>query len=319
LIQFVQSGGFVAFRRNQILAASEPRSVFDLFFTNLLRLYKNLGSLLAGADTHGSGALQPRYERSGGTAKATLDLMVGELGLCPGHPAKNSRADSYRFVNSPITRDQVNANLQRARCRLWPFGVHKMKLRSNIDFIVYAVRQAKKAEAYGFTRNEACRNLKTALHQYWQNKEMGMHSQAHRERIPLSEAAANRIDEPIQVEHAVPQQVIVDRLMDMRPLTKKRVKELLIRLFRVLRVTKSEHDRLNATGLRSAMPDDWDGINPFARYDAAGIVYPRDLISTKDAGLAYNKPSSRKAWGVGAIIVGLALFAVCIYVFGIGD
>ena len=29
--------------------------------------------------------------------------MVGEPGLCPGHPAKNPGADSFRFIYSPIT------------------------------------------------------------------------------------------------------------------------------------------------------------------------------------------------------------------------
>jgi hypothetical protein len=30
--------------------------------------------------------------------------MVGEPGLCPGHPAKNPGAVLCRFTNSPITR-----------------------------------------------------------------------------------------------------------------------------------------------------------------------------------------------------------------------
>ena len=37
---------------------------------------------------------------------------------------------------------------------------------SHLEFIVSAIQQAREAEAFGFTRNESCRNLKTALHQY---------------------------------------------------------------------------------------------------------------------------------------------------------
>ena len=38
-----------------------------------------------------------------GTTKTyRLDLMVGELGLCPGLPAKNPRTVFRRFTNSPI-------------------------------------------------------------------------------------------------------------------------------------------------------------------------------------------------------------------------
>lgn len=52
-----------------------------------------------------------------------------------------------------------------------------MKNKTNIDFIAFAVKQANEAQKFGFTRNECCRNLKAALHQYWQNKTLGMHSQ----------------------------------------------------------------------------------------------------------------------------------------------
>ncbi|MDD9907543.1 MAG: hypothetical protein OXT06_28545 [Rhodospirillaceae bacterium] len=109
-------------------------------------------------------------------------------------------------------------------------------MASNLDFIVFAIEQAKQAEAFGFTRNEACRNLKTALHQYWQNKELGQHGQAHRDEIPMSKAARKAPQAQTQVEHAVPQQIIVNMLMDMEPLTKRRVSILLKKLFRVRRV-----------------------------------------------------------------------------------
>jgi len=147
---------------------------------------------------------------------------------------------------------------------------------SNLDFILFAIEQAKEAEVFGFTRNMACRNLKIALHQYWQNKEMGQHSQAHRNRIPMSKAAEIVPKDQVQVEHAVPQQLIVNMLMDMEPLTKRRISNLLRKLFRVRTVTKEEHSRLNGMGLRSKMPDDWNGKDPWARYDAAGIECEKD-------------------------------------------
>jgi len=36
-------------------------------------------------------------------------------------------------------------------------------------------------------------------------------------------------------------------------------------------VTLEEDARLRAAGLRSTMPDDWDGENVWARYEAVGI------------------------------------------------
>lgn len=147
----------------------------------------------------------------------------------------------------------------------------KPKPRRPIEFIVFAVNQAHEAEEFGVSRNESCRNLKTALHQHWQNKTMGLHGQAKKEDIPRSKAAAGRPLGECVVEHSVPLMEIVNRLMALDPLTELRVANLLKRLFRVRLVTKEEDRELNKGPLRFKMPDGWDGRDPFARYRAAGI------------------------------------------------
>lgn len=144
-------------------------------------------------------------------------------------------------------------------------------MKTNAEFIFFAVQQAKEAEAFGFTRNECCRNLKTALHQYWQNKTMGFHGQSRKARIPRSKAAMGRPLSECVVEHVVPQMAIVNHLMDMESLTPQAITEFLTSHFAVMLVTHDEHARLNASGLRSTMPKDWDGSDVFARYSAVGI------------------------------------------------
>jgi hypothetical protein len=47
--------------------------------------------------------------------------------------------------------------------------------------------------------------------------------------------------------------------------------ELLTGHFMVMLVTHEEHTRLNASGLRSQMPREWDGSDILARYAAVGI------------------------------------------------
>lgn len=151
-----------------------------------------------------------------------------------------------------------------------------MTSRDNIEFIVFAIEQARQAETFGFSRNECCRNLKTALHQYWQSKELQQHSTAHKGRIPRSRAAMTAELEECEVEHAVPQMYIVNLLMDMPSPTSDKVRELLKRLFVVRLVTRQEHAALNSSGLRSRMPDDWDTLDVFARYRKVGIEIPED-------------------------------------------
>jgi len=150
-------------------------------------------------------------------------------------------------------------------------------MKTNIEFIVFAVKQAKEAEAFGFTRNVCCRNLKTALHQYWQNKTLGLHGQSQKAKIPRSKAALGKPLKECAVEHVVPQMAVVNRLMDMEPLTEAAVTKLLTQWFRVMLVTHEEHARLNASGLRSTMPSDWDGKDVFSRYAAVGIEPASEL------------------------------------------
>jgi len=143
--------------------------------------------------------------------------------------------------------------------------------RKPIEFIVFAVNQAQKAVEFGVPLNEACRNLKTALHQHWQHKTMGLHNQAKKREIPRSKAATGRPLSECIVEHSVPLMEIVNWLMVLNPLTELRVTNLLKKFYRVRLVTKEENARLNEGALRSKMPEDWDGKDPFARYRAARI------------------------------------------------
>ena len=146
-------------------------------------------------------------------------------------------------------------------------------MKDNLDYILFSVKQAIEAESFGFTRNECCRNLKTALHQYWQNKTLGLHGQSQKKNIPRSKAAIGKDTRECEVEHVIPQMYIVNMLMDMSTINKDKIRNILEKYFHVLLVTKEEHRRLNASGLRSKMPDDWDGENIWARYDAVGIEH----------------------------------------------
>ena len=134
-------------------------------------------------------------------------------------------------------------------------------MSKNIDFIIFAIQQAKKAEKFGFTRNECCRNLKTALHQYWQNKTMGLHGQSQKKNIPRSRDTSTLPLSECIVEHVVPQMVIVNMLMDLDSLKNQRIEKILRKYFRVFLVSKNEDALLRKNRLGSTMPDDWDGQN----------------------------------------------------------
>lgn len=139
-----------------------------------------------------------------------------------------------------------------------------------LAYIVFAVKHAKKAESFGFTRNQCCRNLKLALEHFWRKKTKGL---SQKKNINRSVAAEGKELSELQVEHIVPKTWFVDQLMDMKvkDLTQKNVKNLLEKYYHVLLVTKDEHSKLGALGLRSKMPNKWDEKNIWARYDDVGI------------------------------------------------
>ena len=74
------------------------------------------------------------------------------------------------------------------------------------------------------------------------------------------------------VDHMVPISVIVRPLFagDVE-LTRTGIGAHLIGWYRLGLLSHDEDARLNAKGLRSEMPADWDGKNLFARYDMVGI------------------------------------------------
>jgi hypothetical protein len=77
-------------------------------------------------------------------------------------------------------------------------------------------------------------------------------------------------------DHAVPFRYLQSELLALREVTPDNVRELLSKYEVAVIITKSENDLLNAAGLQSKMPSDWDGRDPLARYKTVNI----ELVET---------------------------------------
>lgn len=73
-----------------------------------------------------------------------------------------------------------------------------------------------------------------------------------------------------EIEHAVPKSVVV-KMIDATGLDPVRIQHIIETYTVAYYIPKEEHARINRMGLRSKMPDGWDGIDPLARYRAAGL------------------------------------------------
>lgn len=73
-------------------------------------------------------------------------------------------------------------------------------------------------------------------------------------------------------DHAVPKKVLMDLLFRVNSPTAESVRCFFEAYCFGAVITKAEDEALNRLGLRSKMPTNWNGKDPWARYKAAGIA-----------------------------------------------
>ena len=84
-------------------------------------------------------------------------------------------------------------------------------------------------------------------------------------------------------EHLIPRKIVRKMLFDLSAPTITEVRKILDAYCIGVVVTKEEDLRLNSIGLRSKMPEDWDGANLWARYREADIRVTRKKRRTEQA------------------------------------
>jgi hypothetical protein len=104
---------------------------------------------------------------------------------------------------------------------------------------------------------------------FWAGWNMGMERGSNR-NVRTLDGRKPRIGDGHEVEHAIPQKQLI-KMIAATDLDPAKVWHVLTTYLVTYYVTKKEHDRLKDLGLQSKMPDDWDGVDPLARYRKAGI------------------------------------------------
>jgi hypothetical protein len=78
-------------------------------------------------------------------------------------------------------------------------------------------------------------------------------------------------DQDVIYEHSIPFNMIRDKLINLDKITLESVSGILEEFHVVAQISLKDDKKLKKAGLNSKMPDDWDGKNRFARYEAVGI------------------------------------------------
>jgi hypothetical protein len=84
---------------------------------------------------------------------------------------------------------------------------------------------------------------------------------------------SRRSPKQLRHEHVVPKNIVVKQLSELAPISREAILSLFESLCVGAVVTKSEDKVLSSHGLRSRMPDGWDGSDIWARYRVAGIAW----------------------------------------------
>jgi hypothetical protein len=90
--------------------------------------------------------------------------------------------------------------------------------------------------------------------------------------IKRSIAAKDAPKKDVNLEHAIPMKVLIEKLLTTKNLTAEKVDEILHQFCIVMVITKHEDSLLNSK-YKSSMPSEWNGTDVYARYTAVGIKF----------------------------------------------
>ncbi len=138
-----------------------------------------------------------------------------------------------------------------------------------LQLIAEAVRYCQCVAAMGMRVAGYAKTPREAIHVVWTLR-FGSKAQAakYRSRAAVGLKWGRR---EICFDHAIPYRYELKALMALTEVTPETVRPVLEKFDVHAIITKAEDDALRAAGLKSKMPDGWDGADTLARYKAVGM------------------------------------------------
>jgi hypothetical protein len=138
-----------------------------------------------------------------------------------------------------------------------------------LRLIVEAVRYCQRVAEMGMTVAGYAKTPREAIYFVW-SRRLGSKAKSAKYR---SRAAAGRKwgRREIVYDHAIPYHYELRALMELKEVAPETVRPVLEKYDVCAIITADEDARLTSAGLQRKMPDDWDQIDPLARYRAVGI------------------------------------------------
>jgi hypothetical protein len=156
--------------------------------------------------------------------------------------------------------------------------MNEMNERLRLELIVEAVRYCQKVKRKGMPSSCYTKALREPVYFLWERRRGGSKYKLARYRSKDAVGLKSR-DGQLVYDHAIPFNYLQSDLLELHDVTPEAVRKVLLRYETRVAITKSENDRLNASGLQSTMPEVWDHTDDLARYKAVGI----ELVDNQQA------------------------------------
>ena len=154
-----------------------------------------------------------------------------------------------------------------------------MSESQRLALIIEAVQYCRRVKEMGMPAACYSKALREPVHFLWSCRRGSSKEKIARYRS-LDSVGRKFGGGRLRFDHAIPFNYLESELLDAGELTSEGVREKLRKYSEVfVLITKEEDDRMNASGLGSKMPDEWDQSDPLARYRAVGV----ELVENKDA------------------------------------
>jgi hypothetical protein len=145
-----------------------------------------------------------------------------------------------------------------------------MNEKQRLELIMEAVRYCQRVRDLGMPASCYTKALREPVYFLWTRRAGGRKEKLarYRSRASLELRHGNG---QLVFDHAIPFNYLQSELLQLKEVTPEALRTILLRHEICVLITKSENERLNASGLQFKMPSDWDDDDPLARYKAAGI------------------------------------------------
>ena len=138
-----------------------------------------------------------------------------------------------------------------------------------LQLVVESVRYCRRVASMGMPIAGYAKTPREAIYYAWTSR-LGPKEKSAKYRS-LASLGRKRGKGKIRYDHAIPYCYELEALMSLNVITPETVRPVLEKYDVAAIITAEEDAQLTAAGLQSKMPDDWDGIDPLARYKVIGI------------------------------------------------